>query len=445
MAFRQLCVAGATLLATLFSSSGAFAQNLSLKDNQDGVRRDPQHDHELDNNEINRADCDRNEIIHFNVDVDGKVSNSLDFQVWRGTGCADADKRFESSSNCVQIPVQESRNERSLDVDIPVQLIMGATNGNSGGGGSSGSGGTAGTAGTAGTDSTAGTSGGGSGGDAGNGGSGAEGGTGGAGGTAGTAGTDGTAGSAATGATGGTTSDGGTTGAEACEGDPAFPEPTQFTLHFILVDGNGDQPASNYKPATWNASYDLIGPDAPRDLSVGVGESTLVLGWTIEDNRGDIKRYNAYCDPPPNTTTEGAGGEGAGGEGNEEPEQGCPQALYDVVENELSPDAYFCGESDGYSASMQTAPLENGVKYTVAVAAVDNFNNRGPLTDPQCKTPQLVTDFYEAYRQAGGKGGGGFCAIGAGRSTGFVAILAFGAVALFARRRARSRKDSARC
>jgi hypothetical protein len=86
---------------------------------------------------------------------------------------------------------------------------------------------------------------------------------------------------------------------------------------------------------------------------------------------------------------------------------------------------------------METSPLENGVNYTVAVAARDNFKNRGRLSDTTCNTPQLVTDFFEAYRDAGGTGGGGFCAIHAGRSSTLAGALAVAALALIARRRSR--------
>jgi hypothetical protein len=53
-----------------------------------------------------------------------------------------------------------------------------------------------------------------------------------------------------------------------------------------------------------------------------------------------------------------------------------------------------------------------------------------------------VTDFYEAYRMAGGRGGGGFCSIiGAQHSQALSALGAFAALGLIARRRARRRSD----
>jgi hypothetical protein len=75
------------------------------------------------------------------------------------------------------------------------------------------------------------------------------------------------------------------------------------------------------------------------------------------------------------------------------------------------------------------------VHYSVAVAGVDHFKNPGDLSDVACEAPQLVRDFYEAYRLAGGQGGGGFCSISGERSYGFFAFVALGAIALYARRR----------
>jgi hypothetical protein len=59
---------------------------------------------------------------------------------------------------------------------------------------------------------------------------------------------------------------------------------------------------------------------------------------------------------------------------------------------------------------------------------------------PTLLTPaaEPVTDFYEAYRAAGGKGGGGFCSIiGAQRSHALTLLLFSGSLAFFVRRRGR--------
>ncbi|MCL2448825.1 MAG: hypothetical protein FWD17_07760 [Polyangiaceae bacterium] len=82
--------------------------------------------------------------------------------------------------------------------------------------------------------------------------------------------------------------------------------------------------------------------------------------------------------------------------------------------------------------------LLNGVNYNISVAAVDNFGNIGPLSPQVCQVPQPVTDFFDAYRGAGGLAGGGFCSIEAvGRSArwgGCFAVFGLVLVSFFRRR-----------
>jgi hypothetical protein len=75
------------------------------------------------------------------------------------------------------------------------------------------------------------------------------------------------------------------------------------------------------------------------------------------------------------------------------------------------------------------------------VAGVDDFFNSGNLSALACATPELVTGFFEAYRWSGGEAGGGFCAIGAGRSRLSAAGLALLALGLVARRVRRRRAN----
>jgi hypothetical protein len=87
--------------------------------------------------------------------------------------------------------------------------------------------------------------------------------------------------------------------------------------------------------------------------------------------------------------------------------------------------------------------LTDGVKYNYTVAAVDAFGNPGPPATVQCGTPAKVNDFFTIYRESGGRGGGGFCAldvVGEHSETSLgLAGLGLGA-ALVARRR-RSRRS----
>jgi hypothetical protein len=97
---------------------------------------------------------------------------------------------------------------------------------------------------------------------------------------------------------------------------------------------------------------------------------------------------------------------------------------------------------DKAASSFQIKGLKNFVGYSVAVSAVDAFGNIGPPSGQICGTPQPVTDFWDAYRNAGGQAGGGFCALEAvgmpvGASVGLAGLGALGLAALRRRRRPR--------
>jgi MYXO-CTERM domain-containing protein len=75
----------------------------------------------------------------------------------------------------------------------------------------------------------------------------------------------------------------------------------------------------------------------------------------------------------------------------------------------------FCGGRQGATArSVRIGSLSNSVEYQVAVIAYDDFDNPSVLSNVDCETPQPVVDFYEAYRRAGGRAGGGLCAVAPG-------------------------------
>ncbi|HVW30044.1 MAG TPA: hypothetical protein VHC69_32005 [Polyangiaceae bacterium] len=113
-----------------------------------------------------------------------------------------------------------------------------------------------------------------------------------------------------------------------------------------------------------------------------------------------------------------------------------------LTPNDLS--SYECGSVNGYNANSGTVNnLVNGVPYVFSVAAVDQVGNIGELSQNACATPVEVTDFFELYRAAGGKAGGGICSMSFGRnSTGEGGLLVGGALALaLALRRRTSRRN----
>jgi MYXO-CTERM domain-containing protein len=348
MGARKLCAASASLLAIFSSSAGALAQRLYIDTRSSGLARDGYDG--LAMNEINRADCERDELAEFVVAVEGVVPSNLAFQVWRGTDCADPIQRFDDASNCVELDVQVYREGPSVYVGMGVQQILGATKSSTN---------------------------------------------------------------------------------PVCAGDPSFPEPSEFSLHFILADANGDPPVEEYAPAIWTARYDLIGPAEPRAVEANAGDGELVLSWAIDDDRGDIDHYNVYCDPPPGATIDGED------HGGVKPEY-CPTPRFGRT---APPPEYFCGESAGYGASLHTAPLQNDVLYTVAVAAVDHFMNVGTLSEPDCEVPRLTQDDSGPSSPVALGGRGCSCSVGTHPSNGTAVLVAVGGVALYTLRRGRSRRE----
>jgi hypothetical protein len=84
--------------------------------------------------------------------------------------------------------------------------------------------------------------------------------------------------------------------------------------------------------------------------------------------------------------------------------------------------------------------LQDGVTYTVVVAAVDGYGNIGAPSAEVCDYPAPVQDFWQTYRQDGG-GAGGFCAlesVGAGGGS-LAGVAGLFVIAGIARRRTRAR------
>lgn len=105
---------------------------------------------------------------------------------------------------------------------------------------------------------------------------------------------------------------------------------------------------------------------------------------------------------------------------------------------------YQCGSVTGITANQGTVGhLVNNVPYVFAVSAVDQVGNVGPLSQNACATPANLTDFFELYRQAGGRAGGGICSLSFKENparTGVLFIAAALGLSLAVRRSRRGRK-----
>ena len=72
----------------------------------------------------------------------------------------------------------------------------------------------------------------------------------------------------------------------------------------------------------------------------------------------------------------------------------------------MPPTALLRGSSTG--TTVDATGRDEG-EWACGVAGTDELENPGVLSNILCGVPEPVTDFFEAYRQAGGLAGGGFC------------------------------------
>lgn len=231
---------------------------------------------------------------------------------------------------------------------------------------------------------------------------------------------------------------------------------SDVVFQFFIVQGTSVR--SNV--ATWeDTQIDLVGPDAPINVTAGIGEEKLIIEWDVADGEEDstTESFAFYCDvsgPPPTGGggAAAAGGASAGlagaagnagtpstgsGTGGDDGTATCPPGRLQPGEppTDLS---LKCGSVRGVATrSGKAKPLENFTRYAVAVAAVDQVGNSGPLSNVACETPEPVISFYEAYRNAGGEGGGGYCALGAVPAPGALGAFLLAGVTFVARRRRR--------
>lgn len=207
-------------------------------------------------------------------------------------------------------------------------------------------------------------------------------------------------------------------------------------LFFMVRDVGQDNDVSGAALKDIKFLYDITAPPPPNSVTAGPGETSLVVKFDGPD-ASDLQRYRFYCseigEPP-------APGEGGAGNTDSEPQSADATCTSSVLVPGRAPPAegfIDCGEEKSAQADGGTAsPLANGTRYAVAVASVDAYENVGELSSLACATPQEVTGFFEAYRAAGGQGGGGFCNFGpARRGTLALAAMLLCGVAMLLRRR----------
>ncbi|HEY2408515.1 MAG TPA: hypothetical protein VGI10_21060, partial [Polyangiaceae bacterium] len=212
---------------------------------------------------INRNDCLSDDVISFPVVFSpGDLNQSL--EIWAGSGCDQSANRTSSTNTTCWLVYKETIANATQNVPIHVRDLLcgassastvtvgtGGTAGASGSGGIAGDSGTGGTAGDSGTGGTAGDS------------------------TGGTAGTGvGIASGACMVSTGSVVQN---TSIDVCTpaGGPA--PPTTLTVYFLIISNTiGSTAAAS---TTWAATFKLLGPVPPVNLSPGVGENELIISF----------------------------------------------------------------------------------------------------------------------------------------------------------------------
>jgi uncharacterized protein (TIGR03382 family) len=211
------------------------------------------------------------------------------------------------------------------------------------------------------------------------------------------------------------------------------------TAFFIFVKGG----ESAGTPANKVFTVDTVGPPAPTEVKTGIGEKLLIVSWTPSKETTDTQSYNVYCDTAGDAgapaTTDAATGDGSTTDAATAASTGCGSALLAV--GSIPPASLqSCGSGQGPASTSATikevskgVALQNGVRYAVAVSAIDKYGNPGPLSDITCGTPAPTDDFFDVYKRSGGGADG--CNTSGGGSVPVIAMFAAIALASLARRR----------
>jgi hypothetical protein len=194
-------------------------------------------------------------------------------------------------------------------------------------------------------------------------------------------------------------------------------------VHLLdLAGGTADTKAEQ------SFSVDFTGPDPPELERVGVGENQLIVHWDASDS-DDIDGYTVFCEPLVDGSLVGEGGTDG-----ESAMPNCAGVL--LKEGERPPGSVRGSQQYGVTKNSGAYDnLQNGVWYACGVAGVDRRGNTGNLSAIACSRPEPVTDFYEAYVEAGGEGGGGFCVFSRAPHRSALGLVVGAALLLAARRR----------
>ncbi len=147
-------------------------------------------------------------------------------------------------------------------------------------------------------------------------------------------------------------------------------------------------------------------------------------------------RAAGWAAAPPSATTATTGG----GNGRL---PGCGKS-HVLVPGSVPDPAYLVGNYVGSDVTVTRVlhqKMKNGMEYACAVAALDDVQNIGRLSNVACGIPHRTDDFFGQYRGDSGQAGGGFCTIGRSSSAfaATSAVVGFSLLAFASRRRTKRR------
>lgn len=180
------------------------------------------------------------------------------------------------------------------------------------------------------------------------------------------------------------------------------------------ADAGAEATAGSTTTASAKGAFGSPSYPAPDDDDAGLGGETGAggeAGAAGEAGAGEAGEAGAAGEAGEAGTAGEAGASGSSGTATSNCD-GVTCGSTNLRENKVlnSPGRYYCGQVAGLTAtSGRVQDLIDNTYYTVAIAAVDQVGNIGPLSTPVCATPTMIDDFYRVYRDAGGQAGGGYC------------------------------------
>ncbi len=256
-------------------------------------------------------------------------------------------------------------------------------------------------------------------------------------------------------------------------------EPRTFYISLLPFNGETDvTTGGDAFEALVPMGFDIAGPSAPTSIKGGGGNGLAKIDWSASSGAtATLQGYQTYVVPydlfgdghldggtiSPDSATPTDASADTGDTGDAADAADAKSTTTDTTDTStgdaaavatdftcvgafppwFAPGILPSGELAKYagsfvgpgSTSAQVTGLDNEKSYAVGVAAIDSWGNPGVISDIRCVTPKPTRTFYDAYEEAGGRGGGGYCSYAPIGPTPLALTLGVCALGLLARRR----------